>query len=335
MKRVSKLLSIVLIIAVIAAMTAGCGSSSTGEIKAPSSVSTGSEKTESKPNEPAETPDNASAEESNNEPAENINNAVEETADIAETSTEVSIEESVIFDQDGIKITAKSLDMTGFFGPEIKLLIENGSEKSVTVQSRNTSVNGYMIEPMLSADVAAGKKANDTLTLTQSDLDAAGITTIADIELSFHIFDSESWDTIIDSDPIRIETSAADGFEYLYDDSGDLVYNENGVEIVVKGLSEDGSWLGPSIVVYIKNTGDKNVTVQARDVSINDFMVEAVFSCDILSGKHAVDMISFMSSDLEANDINSIESVELSFHVYDMDTWDTIVDTSPVTINFD
>ena len=164
--------------------------------------------------------------------------------------------------------------MTGFFGPEIKLLIENGSEKSVTVQSRNTSVNGYMIEPMLSADVAAGKKANDTLTLTQSDLDAAGITTIADIELSFHIFDSESWDTIIDSDPIRIETSAADGFEYLYDDSGDLVYNENGVEIVVKGLSEDGSWLGPSIVVYIKNTGDKNVTVQARDVSINDFMKE-------------------------------------------------------------
>jgi hypothetical protein len=47
-----------------------------------------------------------------------------------------------------------------------------------------------------------------------------------------------------------------------------------------------------------------------------------------------MDTITFMSSELEENGIETIESVELSFHVFDMSSWDTIVDTALVTINF-
>ena len=63
-------------------------------------------------------------------------------------------------------------------------------------------------------------------------------------------------------------------------------------------------------------------------------MVDPFFSCDIAPGKHAIDTITFMSSDLEKNEIKSIESVELSFHIFDGDTWNDIVDTPVVTINF-
>ena len=125
-----------------------------------------------------------------------------------------------------------------------------------------------------------------------------------------------------------------EGFTYSFDDSGDQVYNENGVEIVVKGLSESGSWIGPAVVVYIYNSGNRDFAVQARDVSINGFMVETIFSSDVVAGKHAMDTITFMSSELEGNGIETIESIELSFHVFDMSSWDTIVDTAPVTINF-
>lgn len=314
MKKATKTLSLVLILAIFTAMAMGSGSgssSSSNDVKIPSSVTSGGQDAVSKPADSAAAPTSSSS------------------------TPEVTIEEVVVFDQGGIKITAKSFNANGTFGPEIKLLIENDSAKSITVQSRKTSVNGYMIETMMSADIAAGKKANDSLVLMRSDLEAAGIATIADIEFSFHIFDSETWDTIIDSDMVRIETSAAEGFTYSYDDSGNQIYNDNGVEIVVKGLSESGSWLGPSVVVYIRNSGSRDITVQARDVSINGFMVESVFSSDVAAGKHAIDAITFLSSDLESNEIESIESIELSFHVFDMDSWDTIVDTSPVTINYD
>ena len=299
-----------IIIALILAMSlVACGGSSSGEVKEPSNVATG--------NNPEDTQQGEQAEKTE-EPEE----------------AGVTISEAVLVDEAGVKITAKSLATDGFFGPEIKLLIENNSGKDLTFQCRNASVNGYMVETMMSVDVVNGKKANDSLTFMESDFEACGIEAIAEMEIAFHIFDMAEWETYLDTDAIQIKTSIADTFEYTYDDSGELAYEGNGVKIVVKGLAEDESIFGPSIVVYIENTGDKDVTVQTRDVSINGFMVDAMFSCDVVAGKRAVDTITFMETDLEENEITAIEDIELSFHVFDMAEWETIVDTEVVKITF-
>lgn len=245
----------------------------------------------------------------------------------------VTVDEAVLVDEAGIKITAKSLENDNFFGPELKLLIENNSGKDLTFQCRDASVNGCMVDTTMSVEVVNGKKANDGISFMQSDLESYKIDKIADMEFSFYIYDSD-WETYLDTDVIRIETSVADTYEYKYDDSGDIAYSGNGIKIIIKGLSEDDSIFGPSVVVYIENTSDKNVTVQARDVSINGFMVNAMFSCEITAGKRAIDTITFMSNELEDNGITSIEDVELSFHVFDSDDWDGIVDTELVKITF-
>ena len=67
------------------------------------------------------------------------------TAPAAEAAA--SINETVLVDEAGIKITAKSFDPNGFWGPEVKLLIENNSGTDLTFQARNASVNGYMTKP--------------------------------------------------------------------------------------------------------------------------------------------------------------------------------------------
>lgn len=325
MKQTVRILSLILVLALFAAMAIGSGSGSSGSTKAPSSVSVSAGETESAASGTTEKSD--AAEKSN---TTEKSPAAEKPA----AAPAVAVEETLLLDQDSITITAKGLDTKDSFGTSLKLLIENNSGRAVTVQARGASVNGYMIETLFSADVAPGKKANDTLTFMRSELETAGITTIADIEFCFHIFDSATWDTVLDSAPIKLNTSAAPGFPYAYDDSGDLVYQENGIEIVVKGLAEKDSWLGPEVVVYIHNTSGRDITVQARDVSINGFMVESVFSCDVVADKHALDTITFLSSDLKENGIEKIESVELSFHIFAMEGWDTIADTAPVTIQF-
>ncbi len=299
--------TLAIILAIILAMSlVACGSPSDEEIKEPSNVVTGDNTEEGQQEEQVEEPE----------------------------ETEATISETVLVDEAGIKITAKSLEVDEVFGPEIKLLIENNSGKDLTFQCRNASVNGYMVETMMSVDVVNGKKANDSLTFMQSDFEACGIEAIADMEIAFHIFDMADWETYLDTDAIQIRTSIADTFEYTYDDNGELAYEGNGIKIVIKGLAEDDSIFGPSIVTYIENTGDKDVTVQTRDVSVNGFMVEAVFSCDVVAGKRAVDTITFMESDLEENGITTIENVELSFHVFDFDDWETIVDTEIANITF-
>lgn len=246
----------------------------------------------------------------------------------------VEVSEMVLLDEAGVKITVNGFDADELFGPELKLLIENNSGKNLTVQCRNASVNGYMVETMMSVDVVDGKKANEALTFIRSDLEACGIETIADMEVSFHIFTTEDWETYFDSEQIQIKTSAADTYTYTFDHEGDLVYEGKDVSVTVKGLSEDDMLFGPAIVVYIENNGEKDITVQVRDVSVNGFMVEPMFSSDVVAGKRSVDTITFMTTELEENGITSIDVVELSFHIFDMIDWETIVDTDAINLTF-
>lgn len=247
---------------------------------------------------------------------------------------DAQIEETVLFNDSGIKITAKSLTMDGFMGPELKLSIENTSGKNLTVQDRNTSVNGYMVDSLMSVDVADGKTANDSLTFMDTSLELCGIDVIATMEFSFTAFDADSWDDYITTEQITLKTNSADSYTDTADHSGQLAYEEDGIKIVIKGLTDDASILGQSVVVYIENNSDQNITVQTQDVSVNGFMVDPIFSCDVVSGKRTVDSITFLSSELEENGIADIENIELSFNIFNSDTWNDIADTDVITIEF-
>lgn len=265
-------------------------------------------------------------------------NGVEETKEPENDETDevqvVSINKQVIFEGNDIKVTATGLDNESFFGPSITVLIENNSSKNIIVQSRNSSVNGIMIETMFSSEVAASKKANDTITFSSTDLETAAITTIKDIELSLHIFDADSWDVIVDTDAIVISTTTDSSFVQEYDDSGTIAYEANGVKIVVKKLNSSDSFWGSDVYLYIENNTNQNITIQARDVSINGFMVDPMFSCDIVAGKKAFDTITFLESDLTDNDVTDIKELELKFHIFDMNSWDTIKDTDIIKMSF-
>lgn len=317
-------LSIILTTLLLSSLVA-CGNSSTNDVQAPTSVSTNGVTD----TEPSNAPEPTLSEDSSSlvEPEVSNNQTVLE-------EQEISITETVLVDEAGVKITAKSLNLDGFMGAELNLLIENNSGKDLTFQSRNASVNGYMVETMMSVDIVDGKRANDTLIFLNSDLEACGIETIADMEFSFHIFTSADWDEYLDTAQIQLKTTIADTFEYTFDSNGHIAFDENGIKIVVKGLSEDDSIFGPGIIVYIENNSNQNITVQTRDVSVNGFMVTPIFSSDVIIGKHAIDSITFLSSELEENAISTFETIELSFHIFDLSDWQTIVDTDVVTITF-
>lgn len=306
MKKSMKWLGMVLASSLMVSMVMGCGSSGGGVDKEISSVLSGSE-------------DN-----SGQGPKSDAGTGV---------SQKVSIEEQVIFDANDVKITATGVE-DGLFGTELKLLIENNGSRSVTVQARNANVNGYMVDTMMSADVAAGKKANDSLTFMTTGLKECGIENIATMEFSFHIFDTESWDDILNTDVIKIDTSIAGSYTQTYDDSGEVLVDQNGVRIVGKGLSSEGSFWGPGVILYIENNSDKDITVQVRDVSVNGFMVTSSMSEDIVAGKKAISAVQFFGTDLEENSITEIEDVELYFHIFNLSTWDTIFDSDVISINF-
>ena len=123
----------------------------------------------------------------------------------AEQETQdVTLAETVLFDQDGIRITATGLSTDSLFGPELNLLVENDSAQNIVVQPTYCIVNGYMMTDLLYSDLAPHSHAVDTLTLLGSELEDNHIDTITDAELSLQITDADYYQTIDSTAPITL-----------------------------------------------------------------------------------------------------------------------------------
>ncbi len=261
--------------------------------------------------------------------------------DVVNTSTneipadEVTVDEQVVLDHDGITVTVKSLEMDGTWGPRLKVFVENKRDNSVTIQVRDLAINGVMVESIFSCEVAAGKQANDEIVFMSTDLEVAGIELIKEIEFKFHVFDTETWDTVFDSETITITTSAPPSFAQAYDDSGFVALDQDGFKIVIKYLDSKESFWGADIYTYIENNSDIDATIQIRNMSVNGFMIEPIFSTEVLAGKKAFDTITFLESDLTDNEITSIDELEFKFHIFETNSGDTVLDSAQITVTFE
>lgn len=112
------------------------------------------------------------------------------------------------------------------------------------------------------------------------------------------------------------------------------IYNGNGIRIVAQNIDYDGSIFGPELILLIDNQSSRPITVQCRDASIDGYMVETIMSEDVSAGKRAIGDLTIMESSLEEIGVNRIEEFEFSLHIFDGNTWDTIVDTSPIHLTF-
>ncbi len=113
----------------------------------------------------------------------------------------------LIMDSCGVQVY-----FTGFSAPEseylkgyyINLKIVNNGEKEYTIQDRNLSVNGIMADSMFSSSVMPGKTAIDKIWVINTE--AKGIPLpITSAEFNLHMFDSETYDTVYDSDLIKVK----------------------------------------------------------------------------------------------------------------------------------
>ena len=215
------------------------------------------------------------------------------------------------------------------WGDGIKLLVENNSAKDYTIGCDALIVNDYMITDLFSADVAAGKKSNEVMYLSSAELKAAGIDTVGQIEMYFHAYDS-NWDNLFKNVYSKLETSEFANIDTTPNDEGQELYNANGVRIVGKTVDENSFW-GTAILLYIENTSGQNVGINVDNMSINGYMMTPLFSTTVYDGKKSIDDITIMSSDLEANGITSVDQVELKFHIYNAESYDTIADSDAIT----
>ena len=249
--------------------------------------------------------------------------------------SDATIEETVVLDQDDIKITATELDVNGDMGPELKLAIENNSSKYVSISAQNSSINGYMIDGFIYTELSAGKKANSSMVFDTKSLEASGIKDIASIEFSIVATDLEAFDTLFQSDRIALTTSVGSGYEQAYDDSGEIIFDENGIKIVYqKFVADDAQSYSSYAVLYAENNSDKDINIYSESASVNESMVDGYLtSASIMAGKKSVMRFSFRTEDLAENGIEGVERIETTFVISDINSYEQITKTPAISID--
>ena len=235
-----------------------------------------------------------------------------------------------------IKITGVEPD--NMWGYTLNAYMENKSADKTYMFSVDTaSVNGVQSDPFFAAEIAPGKKSNETISFSDTALQENGIEEFTDLELSFRVYDSEDWE----ADPVAEETvhvyplgeEKAEPFVRESQPTDTPVMDNNEAAVIVTGYSEDDIW-GYTMHLYLLNKTDRRLMFSADEVSVNGFMADPFWATEVGAGKSAFSSMSWADSDFEENGIQTVEEIELQLRIYDSEDWtgeDIFCDT--VTLN--
>lgn len=248
---------------------------------------------------------------------------------------EAAIEETTVLDEQGFVAVAKSL---GKFDSEwmicdyaLAIDVTNNSDKTVSIGIRNFSVNGCMFDDSVGIRVEPGKTETLPADIDTTTLKNYGIGTIADLEFKVVVEDDDTYVTLLESEPVTIKTSAYEGFEYTYDESGTILYDADGVKIIAKDELIDDDFFGEYVNLYVINQTDKYIDVSVEEGSANGKAANIGVGSYTPAGKRSINILSIEEEDRP----EKLESLTLSFSISDEDNGDVIVEkTDPVTLTF-
>ena len=226
-----------------------------------------------------------------------------------------TVDETVLADTNGVKVTLKSLGRE--YVPYLILTIENTGDKDADVSFHPLTVNGFQTQTdfVLETEdgesctpdvtVPAGAVGDYRLVFDGSEMDYPHMAEIARIGFVTCISDPETYQ-LISSQKAVVNTSAYGSFDDSYDESGEIVYDNNGIKFVYKGLSDDGM---NSPMFYINNQSDKDIVIHVKDFKINGSAAEGVFGAEVFSGCRSINMLGLFE------EVNPGDAVQVIFEI--------------------
>ena len=311
-KFTSFLLSALLVLSLAACGSNGSAQSTASESSTDSTASSEAESSAAATEEPTATP----------EPTE-------------EPSTQPTLEETVLLDENNIKVTATGLYFSSVgIAPDLEVHVENNTDGDIMIQtSEYIAVNGCMVRGITSIQTSAGESADDYVMFLDDEFEEAGIETVSDIKLAVRAVDA-NWSEICTSDYVTIKTSAYGTTEAPTVD-GDVLYDEGGVKIVMLGTEEDEDfdfWFPTYVKLYIENNTDQDITVKTLDFKANGEITQCSLSADLFAGTRRFTELRLDANSCTQNGITELHDLSFYFSVCDLTTWNEITKSDTVTL---
>ena len=250
-----------------------------------------------------------------------------------EFDTSGKIEKTVLYDENNIKITANELTYSSYRAV-LSLLVENNGERDITVNSGSigfscSAINGYMVsDGHMNCELAAKKKANETVTFDYENMQLVGINGIGELKFGFYIEYGGEYKPMYQGYK-ELRTSQFDKYkdtkpslETLANNNDLLKKYEVTKERFDKNIDYDQNGVNISSVLYAKkgeeqrlfieydNTSGNDVYMNLRDVSIDNLSVSSggYSSVNIIKGCKGLETINM--ENLVGDNMKNIIDVE-------------------------
>lgn len=242
-----------------------------------------------------------------------------------DNNNELTFTEIVAVNNDECAIKITGIDPDNLWGYTLKVELENKStEKNYMYSIENASINGVRCDPLFASEVAAGKKSNDEINFSDSDLKENGVGAYTDIELTFRVHDSDDWM----ADAVATETvhiypygeDKATVFVREAQANDNVIIDNDYVTVIVTGYEDDPIW-GYTVNLFLLNKTDKEVMFCVDEASVNGYMADPIYATKVVGGKCAFSAISWSDTTFEDNNITEVEEIEFKFRAYDNDNW--------------
>lgn len=229
-----------------------------------------------------------------------------------------TISETVMWDNDDIKVTALSLTSDQYYHI-LNLQIENKTGSELFVMASRTAVNSFVVEPTMGVKVPAGSTAKGEFKVRLKDV-AANV--IADIETRFS-YSSSDHSINRKTERVKLETSAAASYDYSYDESGTVLYDANGIKIICKGFNDEGNPM-----IYLSSTGElsEGCCVEEYEIYVNGKKTYSDYCQWVFTNTRNLAELELEDKDVDGNALGKAESLKVSFKI----SRENLADSRPV-----
>ena len=251
------------------------------------------------------------------------------------------IDEQVLFDGDGVRVTAVSLKRQTRLGVLRMLLkLENGTDRELSVSSGLSCINDAMVRSSLDETVLPGEEKEVYL-----DFDTGSMWAYLDFEDVFHTGYKDPVDPIgqiyvsfllNDKSGVLAETGLIsipvndDHEDDGPDDPDDcVIYDEEGVSLTLGAATDPGSTRYPRLLVTVINRSGRDIRITLTDSKINCTPRDAEFEGAVLDGRQLSDFIVFDYEEGLSERVDIVDP-ELRFEIRDMKTGELIRDTGVI-----
>ena len=234
-----------------------------------------------------------------------------------------------VFSNDTLTVSTDSLDSDSD-NTYLFLNLENKSQKDLYLVCEAASINGIILDCNANMEIAAGEKLCTPLSFTNTDLNTAGIHTVASLTFKLSVYDMESSEELFETDTVNVSTDKADGFVQDLNLDGQQLYDANNIQLIAKGATLDSD-NSPVVVIFAVNHSAKDISLSGEIVGKSADTCETSYSYEIPAGMAALTYLSYYD---ELGDVvEDIKGIPVVLTLMDTSDWSDIGKTEALSFN--